>query len=120
MAGGSLLGPVRVGRGRPGSQAPLPVPPPNSMSATAHRASLLLSQLARPNAHLPRAGGAEGQPFTLRLTSQYFLEISGQGSLACCSPRGHKGSDMTEQLNNHHRSPGHLWGVRRCAGQVVG
>ena len=23
----------------------------------------------------------------------------GQGSLACCSPRGHKESDMTEQLN---------------------
>ena len=22
-----------------------------------------------------------------------------QGSLACCSPRGHKESDMTEQLN---------------------
>ena len=25
----------------------------------------------------------------------------GQGSLACCSPWGHKGSDMTEQLNNN-------------------
>ena len=24
----------------------------------------------------------------------------GQGSLACCSPWGHKESDMTEQLNN--------------------
>ena len=24
----------------------------------------------------------------------------GQGSLVCCSPWGHKGSDMTEQLNN--------------------
>ena len=23
----------------------------------------------------------------------------GQGSLACCSPLGHKESDMTEQLN---------------------
>ena len=23
----------------------------------------------------------------------------GQGSLACCSPRGHKGSDTTERLN---------------------
>ena len=23
----------------------------------------------------------------------------GQGSLACCSPQGHKESDMTEQLN---------------------
>ena len=26
----------------------------------------------------------------------------GQGSLACCSPWGHKESDMTEQLNNHN------------------
>ena len=25
-----------------------------------------------------------------------------QGNLACCSPWGHKESDMTEQLNNHH------------------
>ena len=25
----------------------------------------------------------------------------GQGSLACCSPRGHKESDMTERLNNN-------------------
>ena len=25
-----------------------------------------------------------------------------QGNLACCSPWGHKQSDMTEQLNNHH------------------
>ena len=25
----------------------------------------------------------------------------GQGSLLCCSPRGHKESDMTEQLNNN-------------------
>ena len=26
----------------------------------------------------------------------------GQGSLACCSPGGHKESDMTEQLNNNN------------------
>ena len=25
----------------------------------------------------------------------------GQGSLACCSPWGHKESDMTEQLNSN-------------------
>ena len=25
--------------------------------------------------------------------------VMGQGSLACCSPWGHKESDMTEQLN---------------------
>ena len=30
----------------------------------------------------------------------------GQGSLACCSPRGHKESDMTEQLNNKHAKVG--------------
>ena len=28
----------------------------------------------------------------------------GQGSLACCSPCGHKESDMTEQLNNNRCS----------------
>ena len=28
----------------------------------------------------------------------------GQGSLACCSPWGHKESDMTERLNNNGRS----------------
>ena len=27
------------------------------------------------------------------------IEQDGQGSLACCSPRGHKESDTTEQLN---------------------
>ena len=26
--------------------------------------------------------------------------VEGQGSLACCSPWGHKESDMTEQLNS--------------------
>ena len=25
----------------------------------------------------------------------------GQGNLACCSPRGHSESDMTQQLNNN-------------------
>ena len=27
------------------------------------------------------------------------LGVDGQGSLACCSPWGHKESDMSEQLN---------------------
>ena len=27
----------------------------------------------------------------------------GQGSLVCCSPWGHKESDMTEQLNNNKK-----------------
>ena len=30
-------------------------------------------------------------------------ESEGQGDLACCSPWGHKRSDMTEQLNHHHQ-----------------
>ena len=30
------------------------------------------------------------------------IDSEGQGSLACCSPRGHKGSDTTEQLNNNN------------------
>ena len=29
----------------------------------------------------------------------------GQGSLACCSPRGRKESDMTEQLNMRGQDP---------------
>ena len=29
----------------------------------------------------------------------------GQGSLACCSPWGHKELDMTEQLNNNNDQP---------------
>ena len=28
----------------------------------------------------------------------------GQGGLACCSPWGHKESDMTERLNNNNNS----------------
>ena len=28
----------------------------------------------------------------------------GQGTLACCSPLGHKESDMTERLNNSKRN----------------
>ena len=28
-------------------------------------------------------------------------DCEGQGSLACCSPWGHKESDMTERLNNN-------------------
>ena len=29
--------------------------------------------------------------------------VEGQGSLACCSPWGHKESDMTEQLKNNNK-----------------
>ena len=31
-------------------------------------------------------------------------DIEGQGSLVCCSPWGHKESDMIEQLNNSSKS----------------
>ena len=31
-------------------------------------------------------------------------DSEGQGSLACCSPWGHKESDTTEQLNNNNTS----------------
>ena len=38
-----------------------------------------------------------------RLNGHEFEQVlgvgGGQGSLACCSPRGHKESDVTEQLN---------------------
>ena len=29
-------------------------------------------------------------------------DSEGQGSLACCSPQGHKDSDMTQRLNNNN------------------
>ena len=32
----------------------------------------------------------------------------GQGSLVCCSPWGHKESDMTGQLNNNNNTSGGL------------
>ena len=31
-------------------------------------------------------------------------DSEGQGSLVCCSPGGHKESDVTEQLNNNRES----------------
>ena len=41
---------------------------------------------------------------TYRLNEHKFEQApragDGQGSLACCSPWGHKELDMTEQLNN--------------------
>ena len=33
---------------------------------------------------------------------QTLRDSEGQGSLACCSPWGHKESDITEQLNNNN------------------
>ena len=32
-------------------------------------------------------------------------DSEGQGSLECCSPRGHKELDTTEQLNNNSANP---------------
>ena len=32
---------------------------------------------------------------------QALGDCQGQGSLACCSPWGHKGADTTKQLNNN-------------------
>ena len=34
-------------------------------------------------------------------SEQTLGDSEGQGSLACCSPWGHKESDMTVQLNNN-------------------
>ena len=34
---------------------------------------------------------------------QALGDADGQGSLACCSPRGSNESDMTERLNNNNR-----------------
>ena len=33
---------------------------------------------------------------------QTLGDSEGQGNLVCCGPWGHKESDTTEQLNNHH------------------
>ena len=49
---------------------------------------------------------------SIRITDSMDIEFEqtrgdseGQGSLTCCSPWGHKESDMTEQLNNKPQSP---------------
>ena len=43
-----------------------------------------------------------------RLNAREFEQApgdgEGQGSLACCSPRGHKESETTERLNNKKSS----------------
>ena len=35
----------------------------------------------------------------------------GQGSLVCCSPWGHKDSDMTERLNNNKN---YIYNIKKC------
>ena len=39
---------------------------------------------------------------TERESEQTLGDGEGQGSLVCCSPWGHKESDMTEGLNNNN------------------
>ena len=41
----------------------------------------------------------DGITDSMDMTEQTPRDSEGQGSLACCSPRGHKESDMTEWLN---------------------
>ena len=38
-------------------------------------------------------------------------DSEGQGSLTCCSPWGHRESDMTEQLNNNKLDSADLEGM---------
>ena len=39
-------------------------------------------------------------PMDMNLSKRWETESEGQGSLECCSPRGHKELDMTERMNN--------------------
>ena len=41
----------------------------------------------------------------------------GQGSLACCSPWGHKESNMTEQLNNKPSIANGCKETTKCGGK---
>ena len=46
-----------------------------------------------------RMRGLDGINDLMDMSWSKLWEFEGQGSLACCSPWGHKESDMTEQLN---------------------
>ena len=71
-----------------------------------------MSQLIGKDADSSKIGGQEGKGviedemvgWHHRLNKHEFEQIpednEGQGSLACCSPRGHKELDMTERLND--------------------
>ena len=39
-------------------------------------------------------------------SEQTLGDSEGQGSLACCSPGGHKESEMTEKLNKNNNNNG--------------
>ena len=43
-----------------------------------------------------------------------------QGSLACCSPWGHKESDMTERLNNNNNNNNNKWIALLLEGLAAG
>ena len=42
----------------------------------------------------------------------------GQGNLACCSPQGRKGSDVTQQLNNNDQRKGKNFNLLQPHGYV--
>ena len=44
-----------------------------------------------------------GITVSMHMSEQTLGDNEGQGSLACCSPRGHKESDMTERLKQQRR-----------------
>ena len=46
--------------------------------------------------------------FNGRESEQTPGDGGGQGSLACCSPWGHKGLDMTERLNDNRNAKGQI------------
>ena len=46
-------------------------------------------------------GWLDGIPDSMSMNLSKLRELGdGQGSLACCSPQGHKESDTTEQLSH--------------------
>ena len=56
-----------------------------------------------------RSGRQKMRWLDSRTKFEHTLQDRGQGSLACCSPWGHKESDMTEQLNNNNNNKMCLW-----------
>ena len=57
-----------------------------------------------------RTRSLDGTTDSMDMSEQTPGGGEGQGSLACCSPWGHKESDMTEWLNNNR------WGSNVCQG----
>ena len=46
----------------------------------------------------------DGITYSMDMSLSKLWEIVKQGSLACCSPWGHKESDTAEQLNNETKT----------------